>query len=175
MFAKKAGFAAKNDKISFKLWKTIARFSIKTVQEQSKMGLTGNFSVALALPLPNVGNVDPIPFHLLPLGSPESVAIIMGWTWQRYVGPGMCFSSSRVWICGWLLWLTPRLALPADRSFWGLFWVHRAVNSLSLLPWMPFSVSHAFFFFFGELCLWTNFLLWKHMIWQKSFHISGFL
>lgn len=70
------------------------------MQEQSKMGLTGNFSVALALSLPDVGNVDPIPFHLLPLGSPKSVAIIMGWTWQRCVGPGMCFSSSRVWICG---------------------------------------------------------------------------
>lgn len=64
------------------------------------MGLPGNFSVALALSLPDVGNVDPIPFHLLPLGSPKSVAIIMGWTWQWCVGPGMCFSSSRVWICG---------------------------------------------------------------------------
>jgi len=70
------------------------------VQEQSKMGLTGNFSVALALPLPNVGSVDPTPFHFLPLGSPKSMSIIIGWTWQQFVGPGMCFSSSRVWICG---------------------------------------------------------------------------
>lgn len=116
MFAKKARFAAKNDKVPFKLWKTVARLSIKIGQEQSKMGLTSNFCVALALPLLPVGSVDPIPFHLLPLGSPKSVAIIMRWTWQQCVGPGMCFSSSRVWLCGWLLWLTPRLALLADTS-----------------------------------------------------------
>lgn len=100
MFAMKARFVAKNDKVSFKLRKTVARLSIKIGQEQSKMGLTSNFCVALALPPLPVGSVDPTPFHLLPLDSPKSVAIIMGWTWQQCAGPGMCFSSSRVWLCG---------------------------------------------------------------------------
>lgn len=174
MFAMKVRFVAKNNKVSLKLWKTIARLSIKVGQEQSKIGLTSNFCVALALPLLPVGSVDPIPFHLLPLGSPKSMAIIMGWTWQQRVGPGMCFSSSRVWLCGWVLWLTLQLALLADTSSLGAVWVHRAVSLLSLLPWMLFSLSHTyfiflfFFCFFGGLCLWTNFVLWKHLIQQQK-------
>lgn len=119
MFAMKTRFAAKNGKVSFKLWKSIARLSIKVGQEQSEIRLSSNFCAALALPLLPVGNVDAIPFHLLPLGSPKSVAIIMGWTWQQCVGPGMCFSSSRVWLCGRVLWLTPQLALLADTSSLG--------------------------------------------------------
>lgn len=171
MFAKKAEFGARNDKISFKLWKSIARIHIKIVQEQSKMGLTSNFSVALALPLPDLGSVEPIPFHLLPLGSPKSMAIIMGWTWQRYIGPGMCFSSSRVWFCGWLLWLTPLLALLADRSSWGCFGF--TVLSACFVFWLGYHFPWiTLFFFFGRPHLWTKFLIWKHMIWQKSFHIS---
>lgn len=152
MFAMKAMFVAKNDKVSFQLWKTIARLSIKGGQQQSKIGLTGNFCVALALPLLPVGNVDPIPFHLLPLGSPKSVAIIMGWTWQQCAGPGMCFSSSRVWLCGWALWLTPRLALLADTSL-GAVLGSLGCQLTSVLPWMLFSLSHTSFivsiFFLG--------------------------
>lgn len=148
MFAKKAEFGARNDKISFKLWKSIARIHIKIVQEQSKMGLTSNFSVALALPLPDLGSVEPIPFHLLPLGSPKSMAIIMGWTWQRYIGPGMCFSSSRVWFCGWLLWLTPLLALLADRSSWGCFGF--TVLSACFVFWLGYHFPWITLFFFWK-------------------------
>lgn len=61
------------------------------MQVQSKMEFTGNINAVLALPAPDGGNVKPIPFHLLPLYSPKSIAIIMGCTWQLTVGPGMCF------------------------------------------------------------------------------------
>lgn len=51
------------------------------------------------------------------------------------------FSSSCVWICGWLLWLPPPLVLLADRSL-GLSWVCSAVGFLCVLPWMLF-LSHS--------------------------------